>query len=127
MVGMEELLHKQHTEMSRRAMSVIKFVEERSPADSLEVGDYLKAIEDMSLMQLGFKDVQMFLFKPRLNVFHNLVRLHYCINWLQVPVSLLLQVPCCSLTFWKFGIYFGFLMSTMQERYYSKILGKTVL
>lgn len=94
--------------MARRAMSVIKFVEESSPADSLEVGDYLKAIEDMSLIPLGFKDVQMFLFKPRLKVLHNLVGLHYCIHWLQVPVSLLLLVLCCSLTFWKFGVYFPY-------------------
>ncbi|GLT99201.1 hypothetical protein SLE2022_166540 [Rubroshorea leprosula] len=117
--GWRRFYIKQHTEMSRRAMSVIKFVEERSPADSLEVGDYLKAIEDMSLMQLGFKDVQMFLFKPRLNVFHNLVGLHYCINWLQVPATYVLEVlQSCEISerqvcvrWWKLGRWsYGFRM-----------------
>lgn len=72
--------------MADKATAVVKFVEQCSLSESLEVGDYLKAIEDMRLMQLGFMDVYFFLLKPDLNVFLNLLGLHYCIDWLQVPV-----------------------------------------
>lgn len=56
------------------------------PTGSLEVGDYLKAVENLCTMHLGFKDVQMHLFKPQHNVLINLVGLHYCMYWLGVPV-----------------------------------------
>ena len=72
--------------MAGNATAVAKFVELCSQTESLEVGDHLKAIEDLSTTQLGFKDVQMFLFKPKCNVLLNLVGLHYCIHWLGVPV-----------------------------------------
>lgn len=70
--------------MAGRVTAVTKFVEKC--LSTLEVGDYLKAIEELSNMQVGFKDVQMFLFKPKCNVLLNLVGLHYCISWLEVPV-----------------------------------------
>ncbi|KAL2929986.1 Diaminobutyrate--2-oxoglutarate transaminase [Bienertia sinuspersici] len=73
---------KRHHEMGNR---VVKFVEQCSTV-SLEVQEYLKAIEELCSMQIGFMDVQMFLFKHELNVLLNLVALHYCINWLGVPV-----------------------------------------
>lgn len=73
--------------MAGRATDVIRFVESRSSSESLEVGDHLKAIEGLREMQLGFEDVQIFLFNPKLNVMLNLVGLHYCIHWLKVPVS----------------------------------------
>jgi hypothetical protein len=69
-----------------KVIAVAKFVELCSQTESLEVRDYLKAIEEVSSTQLGFKDVQMFLFKPKCNVLLNLVGLHYCIHWLGVPV-----------------------------------------
>ena len=73
--------------MADRATDVVRFVESCSSSESLEAGDHLKAIEGLKDMQLGFQDVQVFLFKPKLNVLLNLVGLHYCIHWLKVPVS----------------------------------------
>lgn len=75
--------------MAEGATTVVKFVEDSSPSDFLEVGDYLKANKALSSMQLGFKDVQMFLFKPKFSVLLNLVGLLYCINCLNVPVTTL--------------------------------------
>lgn len=72
--------------MEGRAAAVTEFLERCSLTASLDVGDYLKAIEDLHTMQLGFKDVQMFLFNPKRNVLLNLVGLAYCIYWLGVPV-----------------------------------------
>ena len=75
-----------HNEIAGKAMEVVNFVEQSSLCQSLEVGDYLKAIEDLHAMQFGFKDVELLLFNPELNSLLNLVGLHYCISWLQVPV-----------------------------------------
>ena len=74
--------------MEGRAMDVVSFVERSSLSisGSIEVGDYLKAIENLQAMQLGFKDIEMLLFKPKLNPLLNLVGVHYCISWLRVPV-----------------------------------------
>lgn len=65
---------------------VIESVEKCLLTGSLEVGDYLKAVEDLCTMHLGYKDVQMLLFKPQHNVLINLVGLHYCMYRLGVPV-----------------------------------------
>jgi len=78
-----------HQEMAGKASNIIKFVEQCSSSVSLEVRDYLKAIEELCSIQIGFKDVELFLFKPELNVLLNLIGLHYCINWLGVTVSFL--------------------------------------
>lgn len=75
-----------HNEMDCRATVVLNFVEHCFSSESIEVGHYLSAIEGLCSMQLGFKDVQMFLFKPKLSVLLNLIGLHYCIGWLGVPV-----------------------------------------
>lgn len=75
-----------HNEMDYRATVVLNFVEHCSSSESIEVGHYLSAIDGLCSMQLGFKDVQMFLFKPKLSVLLNLIGLHYCIRWLGVPV-----------------------------------------
>ncbi|KAK6265455.1 hypothetical protein QUC31_016292 [Theobroma cacao] len=83
--GWRGFYKKQHKEVAGRAASVVKFVEQCSLSESLEVSNYLKAIECLRSMQFGFKDVQMVLFKPKLNVLLNLVGLHYCLNCLQVP------------------------------------------
>ncbi|KAK6254559.1 hypothetical protein SCA6_015864 [Theobroma cacao] len=85
--GWRGFYKKQHKEVAGRAASVVKFVEQCSLSESLEVSNYLKAIECLRSMQFGFKDVQMVLFKPKLNVLLNLVGLHYCLNCLQVPAS----------------------------------------
>jgi hypothetical protein len=76
-----------HREKAGSAAEVVGFVEQCSLSQSIDVGDYQKAIEDLSSMQLSFEDVQMFLFKPKLNVLLNLVGLHYCIFCLEMPVS----------------------------------------
>lgn len=65
---------------------MLNFVQHCSSSESIEVGHYLSAIEGLCAMQLGFKDVRMFLFKPKLSVLQNLIGLHYCIRWLGVPV-----------------------------------------
>lgn len=87
--------------MRGQAASVVKFVEQCTLSESLEVNDYLKAIECLKTMQFGFKDVQMLLFKPKLNVFLNLVGLHYSLNYLQlqVPVTFPFSIPFWFVSF----------------------------
>lgn len=75
-----------HNEMAEKASLVINFVERAVAYESIEVGNYLKAIELLNNQQFGFIDVQMFLLKPNLNVLLNLIGLHYCIIWLGEPV-----------------------------------------
>lgn len=86
-LGWKGFYVERHNNMAHRASVIVKYVEKCSQSGSLEVGAYLKAMEDLSVMQLGFKDIHMFLFKPKLNVLLNLVGLHYCINWLGVPAE----------------------------------------
>ncbi|KAH1046672.1 hypothetical protein J1N35_037456 [Gossypium stocksii] len=69
---------KQHEEEKRQAESVINLVEQ------LKAVDYLHAISCLEMVQFGFRDVQMLLLKPKLNVLLNLIGLHYCLNNLQV-------------------------------------------
>lgn len=78
---------KWHREMAQRAASVAQHIEQCSSGASLEIRDYLKAIEELNSMQLGFGDIQMFFFRPRVSVLLNLVGLHYSISWLSMPVS----------------------------------------
>lgn len=74
--------------MAQRAATVVRQVEHCfSFSESLEIKDYLKAIEDLKSMKLGFKDIEMFLFNPKATALLNLVGLHYCLNWLGVTVS----------------------------------------
>ena len=54
---------EKHNEVAIRAADVAKFVEDNSRSKSLEGGDYLKAINCLDDMKLGFKDVQMCLFR----------------------------------------------------------------
>lgn len=117
--GWREFYLKQHHELAIRTQPIVKFVEESSQLNSLEVNDYLKAIEEMSSIQLGFEDVQMLFFKPGLNVLLNLVGLHYCINYLQVPAAYVVEaLGRCKISdrqvcvrWWKLGRWFyGFRM-----------------
>lgn len=110
---------KRHKEMAGRVSAVTKFVEKCFPNESLEVGDYLKAIEELSTMQVGFKDVQMFIFKPKCNVLLNLVGLHYCLSWLEVPGEDVIEaLQSCKISerrvcvkWWKLGrLFYGFRM-----------------
>lgn len=102
MQGWKGLYMKQHNEMATGTSDVVKYVEQCMRSDSLEVGDYLQAVEDLNAMQLGFKDVQMFLFKPKLNVLLNLVGLHYCIFWLKMQVT----TPAPDFHFYQAMIFF---------------------
>ncbi|CAO2821952.1 unnamed protein product [Amaranthus hypochondriacus] len=86
--GWKAFYVRRHLEMGSK---VLKFVERCSFSVSLEVQDYRKAIDELCSMQLDFMDVQMFLFKPELNVMLNLVGLHYGINWLGVPLQYILD------------------------------------
>ncbi|XVE65671.1 hypothetical protein DITRI_Ditri08aG0018800 [Diplodiscus trichospermus] len=112
--GWRRFYIKQHEEMRDRAAIVVKFVEQCLVSESLQVTDYLKAIECLKAMQFGFKDVQMLLFKPKLNVLLNLVGLHYSLNHLQVPASLVMEALQSSkisdrqvcVKWWKLGRWF---------------------
>ncbi|KAA8548516.1 hypothetical protein F0562_000217 [Nyssa sinensis] len=103
-----------HNEMAGRAAAVVDFVEQCSSSESMEVAHYLAAIEDLSSMQFGFRDIQMFLFKPKLNVLLNLVGLHYCISWLGVPAEYVIEaLGSCKISerqvcvqWWKLGRWF---------------------
>ncbi|KAL5995977.1 hypothetical protein ACLOJK_026050 [Asimina triloba] len=76
--------------MADRVAAIVQFVKQCSQDDSLEVGDYLKAVRDLCSMELGFKDVQLFLFSSKQNVLLNLIGLHYSLFWLGVAA---LSVP----------------------------------
>lgn len=108
-----------HSEMAERAALVVQHVEQCLFSDSLEIRDYLKAIEHLSSMQLGFKDVEMFLFRPEVNVLLNLVGLHYCMHWLEVPAEHVMEAlqnskisqRQVSVKWWKLGrLFYGFRM-----------------
>eukprot|EP00258_Populus_trichocarpa_P045804 XP_024461823.1 uncharacterized protein LOC7454260 isoform X2 [Populus trichocarpa] len=117
--GWKEIYIRMHREKAGSAAEVVGFVEQCSLSESIDVGDYQKAIEDLSSMQLSFEDVQMFLFKPKLNVLLNLVGLHYCIFCLEMPADRVMDtlVGCNILErkvhvkWWKLGRWFyGFRM-----------------
>ncbi|KAL9253062.1 hypothetical protein AKJ16_DCAP14487 [Drosera capensis] len=79
-----------HNQMESRISFVIKSVEQSSLNNSLEVGNYLRAINELCAMQIGFGDVELFLFRPELHVFLNLIGLQYCENQLGIPVEYVL-------------------------------------
>ncbi|KAG9139137.1 hypothetical protein Leryth_019116 [Lithospermum erythrorhizon] len=122
----KEVYARKHAETSLKAAALIDFVEQRLSGDSIEVGNYLKAIEEMHSMMFGFHDVQMFFLKPKLNAVLNLIGLHYCIVFLNVPAkritetlknhSLLDKQVCVQ--WWKLGRWFyGYrLRDEMQSR-----------
>ena len=83
-----KLYLKRHIELGVRARSVEKFVEACSRSESLEVRDYLNAVETLIATRFGFEDVQRFLFNPKMNVLLNLVGVHYCLTRLGIRVFL---------------------------------------
>ncbi|KAH7573627.1 hypothetical protein JRO89_XS03G0182200 [Xanthoceras sorbifolium] len=118
-VGWRGFYMKRHGEMESGASDVVKYVEQCTRSYSLEVGDYLQAIEELSTKKLGFKDVKMFLFRPKLDVLVNLVGLHYCISGLNVPREDVMEaLQSCKISerevcvrWWKLGRWFyGFRM-----------------
>lgn len=103
-----------HNEMSGKVASVENFVERASAFESIEVGNYLSAIELLNSFQFGFKDVVMLLLKPNLNVLLNLVGLHYCIVCLGIPAENVIEALDSSqvserqvcVQWWKLGRWF---------------------
>ncbi|XP_051127797.1 uncharacterized protein LOC127249150 [Andrographis paniculata] len=89
--GWKDLYMIKHNQMLREATKVTNFVERSLANGSIEVGNYLKAIRLLNLYQLRFKDVQMFILKPNLSVLHNLLALHYCIFYLDVPEEQMIE------------------------------------
>lgn len=100
-----------HNEKAACATLVVQFVETCSSSVSLEVGEYQKAMHDLHAMQFGYQDVQMFLFKPELTVLVNLLGLHYCMNWLRVPVYTFITLSTDQLSL---GIYVSKLFIFLQ-------------
>ncbi|KAK3011420.1 hypothetical protein RJ639_010908 [Escallonia herrerae] len=104
-------------EMAIKAAVVVDFVERCLSYESIEVGHYLAAIQELCSVQFGFKDVQTFFLKPKLHVLLNLVGLHYCITWLGVPAEHVKEaLDCCKISdrqicvqWWKLGRWlYGF-------------------
>lgn len=83
------LYFERHIEVGLRARDVERFLKACSRYESLEVGDYLKAVDSINGARFGFEDVQRFLFKPQMNVLLNLVGVHYCLTILGIQVSII--------------------------------------
>ncbi|KAI5650673.1 hypothetical protein M9H77_36678 [Catharanthus roseus] len=101
--------------MAGKAAFVLDFVERRSSINSIEVGYYLKAVEDLYSMQFGFKDIKMFFLRPNISVILNLIGLHYCVIWLCVPIEDVIEalIDCkisereVCVQWWKLGRWFS--------------------
>ncbi|PIA55110.1 hypothetical protein AQUCO_00800087v1 [Aquilegia coerulea] len=89
--GWKRFYIERHNEMAAKVTSVIQATHQCSASQSLEVGDYQKAIADLHKMELGFKDVVTFLFSSKQNALLNLVGLHYLVFWLGLPVDNVLE------------------------------------
>ncbi|KAM1767754.1 hypothetical protein ACFX12_045810 [Malus domestica] len=74
-----------HNEKAAIAALLVQFMKKCSSSESLEVGEYQKAMRNLNQLQFEYQDVEMFLFKLKLTVLVNLRGLHYCVNWLGVP------------------------------------------
>ncbi|KAH1200782.1 hypothetical protein GmHk_17G047661 [Glycine max] len=114
-----KLYLERHVELGVRARSVVKFLEACSRSESLEVGDYLKAVDTLIGTMFGFEDVQRFLFNPQMNVLINLVGVHYCLTTLGIPGDNLVEAlriheisdRRVCVRWWKVGRwYYGFRM-----------------
>ncbi|XP_061367960.1 uncharacterized protein LOC133310976 [Gastrolobium bilobum] len=114
-----KLYFERHVKLGITARSVDKFLEAWTRYESLEVGDYLKAVEILNSTRFGFEDVQRFLFNPEMNVLLNLVGVHYCLTSLGVRGDNLVEaLRTCEISdrhvcvkWWKVGRwYYGFRM-----------------
>ncbi|XP_022137972.1 uncharacterized protein LOC111009254 isoform X2 [Momordica charantia] len=117
--GWRNFYIRKHIEISGKAKAAVKFIEQCSPSTPIEAGDYHRAIAGLWDLKLSFVDVQMVLFKPQLNELLNLVGLHYCKNWLQVPANQVMEALLSHkisekhvyVKWWKLGRWFyGFRM-----------------
>ncbi|KAK1315677.1 hypothetical protein QJS10_CPA05g00513 [Acorus calamus] len=89
--GWRSIYIRQHREMAVKANALIEFVNLCSQNGSLEVGDYLKAVEYLCSLETGFKDVVMFLFSTKVGVLLNLIGLHYSKFGLEVADEVILE------------------------------------
>ncbi|CAL4907835.1 unnamed protein product [Urochloa decumbens] len=84
--GWKAVYIDQHRRMSIEISNVVEFVERCLNNGSLESEYYLKAIADLALIaNIGFLDVQFFLFSRNHGAIINLIGLHYSIASLHVP------------------------------------------
>lgn len=84
--GWKALYINHHKRAAVDISSVVEFVESSSHNGSLEAEYYLKAIADLALMKdIGFIDVQFFLFSRNHSAIINLIGLHYSIACLHIP------------------------------------------
>jgi hypothetical protein len=89
--GWKALYISQHRRMAFAISNVIEFVGSSINDGSLESEYYLKAIADLALIpDIGFLDVQFFLFSRNCSAIINLIGLHYSIASLHVLVSYVL-------------------------------------
>ncbi|XVE82061.1 hypothetical protein DITRI_Ditri15bG0116400 [Diplodiscus trichospermus] len=110
--GWREFYKEQHERKASIALCVVNLVEQCSLSESIDINDFTKAVGFLISLRFGFKDVQMLFFKPKLNVLINLVGLHYCISFLEVPSSDVLEALQSSnisdrqvcVSWWKTGI-----------------------
>ncbi|XP_060672791.1 uncharacterized protein LOC132803576 [Ziziphus jujuba] len=63
--GWKSYYIKKHNEMVDRVAEVVEFVRRSPTSESIQVGDYLRAIDNLHSMQLGFKDVQLNFFQSK--------------------------------------------------------------
>ncbi|CAL9136937.1 unnamed protein product [Musa textilis] len=88
----------QHKKMASAVSAVIKYVEESTLNGSLEISFYVKALGDLRSMKLGFRDVQLFLFRREQNVLLNLIGFHHCMSLLEIPtVDLMEALETCQI------------------------------
>ena len=96
--GWKALYISQHRRMAVAISSVVEFVRSSLNNGSLESEYYLKAIADLALIpDIGFLDVQFFLFSRNHSAIINLIGLHYSIASLHVLVSYVLLMILLSL------------------------------
>ncbi|XP_024521845.1 uncharacterized protein LOC9661743 isoform X2 [Selaginella moellendorffii] len=73
-----------HLEMASLARAVIEFVRMYACEESLEVANYLNALDLLCVRDIGFQDVLINLFSPTLSVLVNLIGLHYSLVHLKI-------------------------------------------
>ncbi|KAG9160090.1 hypothetical protein Leryth_005807 [Lithospermum erythrorhizon] len=102
--GWRAVYATKHAEMAKKADLILNFLDP----------DF-SSFEGMHSMQFGFQDVEMFFFKPKMNLLLNLAGLHYCINALN---NLNIQSRQVCVQWWKLGRWhYGHrLQDDMQSR-----------
>ncbi|GJN14207.1 hypothetical protein PR202_gb00999 [Eleusine coracana subsp. coracana] len=84
--GWKNLYINQHRRMAIAVSNVVEIVESSLHDGSLEAEYYLKAIAHLGMMtDIGFLDIQFFLFSRNHNAIINLIGLHYSIASLNMP------------------------------------------